>query len=307
MDVILHVGGHRTATTTLQRVLSKNNGAMQADRIAYWGPKRTRSDLFLGLLGNTDLAMPALGCRTDQAADQIALEIAALRSEGHLSLLISEENMLGGLRHNLYQRQLYPQAEARMFRLRTALASQVSKIAIAIRCYDRYWASSLGFGLSRGGPAPTPQVIDGLAAQPRRWRDVIKACKAAFPESELLVWTYEAMAARPDTQITEMIGRETSIAYNSEWYNTGPKPKKLNEVLIDRGDAPELIDARQTRFMPFSPYQRAQLRAHYADDLIWLRGGADGIARFIEMPAQDGPATEQGRGRSDERYTRHLA
>ncbi len=64
------------------------------------------------------------------------------------------------------------------------------------------------------------------------------------------------------------------------------------------------------RWHPFDSAQTAALREAYADDLLWLRAGADGLATLIEEngPGQAGehpPAgqTTRGHANDDERKT----
>ena len=49
MDVILHVGAHRTGTTSLQAFLERNRQLLNDNGIAVWTPRWTRSALFSGL------------------------------------------------------------------------------------------------------------------------------------------------------------------------------------------------------------------------------------------------------------------
>jgi hypothetical protein len=51
MDVVLHVGAHRTASTTFQKTLGANGAALAEAGVVYWGPKCTRAGLFDGLIG----------------------------------------------------------------------------------------------------------------------------------------------------------------------------------------------------------------------------------------------------------------
>jgi len=50
MDVILHIGAHRTATTTFQKYMRSRSAEFAARGVAFWGPLRTRRGLFAGLL-----------------------------------------------------------------------------------------------------------------------------------------------------------------------------------------------------------------------------------------------------------------
>ena len=51
MDVILHIGVHRTATTTFQAYLRERSDMLADQGLAFWGPRRTRNGLFHGIHG----------------------------------------------------------------------------------------------------------------------------------------------------------------------------------------------------------------------------------------------------------------
>ncbi len=309
MDVFLHVGAHRTATTSFQRMMGASRDALLGEGIAYWGPKRTRGGLFNGF-GDEPLAelLPWQARRLKRRVGRVKLAIAVLADDGCDRLVVSEENMLGTLRPCLAQAALYAHARPRLQQFSEAFGSRCRRVAIGIRCYDRFWASALGFSLGRGGPAPTKSVIGKIMAQPRRWRDVIQDVSRAFPEAEIVVWTHEALSNRPDAQAEALLGTPPPpLKHAYDWHNTIPSPAHLRELLMDRDEDPGLIKETGGRFMPFAALERATLRAQYAEDLAWLRSGADGLARYIDDPATDWGARGQGRGRSYDGENRRLA
>lgn len=46
MDIILHLGAHRTASTSFQRYMRSVSDALAAGGTGFWGPGRTRKGLF---------------------------------------------------------------------------------------------------------------------------------------------------------------------------------------------------------------------------------------------------------------------
>lgn len=307
MDVILHIGAHRTATTTLQRVLGQNQARLRANGVTYWGPKRTRGGLFSGLLGDAGPILPWQADQIVRATGLVRMETMQLEQAGYRALIVSEENILGTVRENLWRGALYPEAAARLDRFRAPFAGLAGTIAIGLRCYDAYWASAMAFALAKGGPAPDAEVTARLIDQPRRWRDLITEAARAFPDARILVWSYEGLGARPEAQLRAMIGAIPDLSGLRDWHNAAPTPGFLRAVLADRGEPAALIAEAAGRFMPFDTGQRMALRAQYAEDLDWLRNGAGGLATFIDDPATNGAATGQGRGRPNDGDDRRLA
>ena len=54
MEVILHIGAHRTGTTSLQRAVQRNRKKLADNGVAFWGAQITRGGRFSGLLRAND-------------------------------------------------------------------------------------------------------------------------------------------------------------------------------------------------------------------------------------------------------------
>ncbi len=309
MDVILHLGAHRTASTTLQRTLKLSQHALRQDGVACWGPWRTRNGLFAGLIGQPDPVLPWQSERILRSTGLIRMETLRLEQAGCAALLISEENMLGKVGENLREGVLYPYAAQRLDRFRASLADRVRVVALAIRSYDSFWASSMAFALPKGGPLPTSQLCARLANQPRRWRDIIGDAARAFPQARVIVWSYEGLGNSPCSQMRAMLGRDLPLDISPQWHNPAPTPAKLALALQSRGEGEGLVDTTARRFSPFTPEQRGDLRADYIDDLAWLRAGADGLASYFGDPSdvKEAGTTGQGRGNPNDAEHRRLA
>ena len=50
MDVILHLGAHRTGSTTFQSYMRRSHSELSSSKVGYWGPQRTRQGLFAGIV-----------------------------------------------------------------------------------------------------------------------------------------------------------------------------------------------------------------------------------------------------------------
>lgn len=287
MKITLHFGAHRTASTTLQRVLGSSSTALRAQNIVYWGPKRTRSGLFEGVLSVPEHDMPWLKRRPLRAAGRIALALEQAALHGAHQVIVSEENMLGTMRKSLSQAVLYPDVDDKLARVAAAFGGRVNQVAVAIRSYDHYWASVLAFQMARGGPLPDLEVLDTLVSQTRRWRHVLGAFARHFPKAKIRVWSHEAMAARPDEILAHLLDCDTRrLSGIRDWHNTGPSAGTLRGVMRDLGAPAAMIarsiDETSNRFMPFLPNQRAKLRGDYLSDLAWLRDVAGAQFDYID-------------------------
>jgi hypothetical protein len=313
LKVILHIGAHRTGTTTLQRILRENQHNLSQMGILHWGPERTRSGLFAGLVKHPERLDEADHRRAAAASALIRDEIARLRDGGAQALIVSEENMIGSMRDNLDTGRLYPGLRPRLDRFRAAFAADCTRVVLALRSYDGYWASALAYAIPLGQPVPDAARRAALAEQPRSWRRVLTDAAAAFPRAEIVTWDFDRLIGHPAAQLAALLGAPVALPAEAGrvWQNASAPGAALRRRLAGRGDAAgaSLIPDAPGRWQPFAPAQVAAMRMRYAEDLEWLRAGAAGLARLIDDPtageqAAGGPRSREGQ--SDDARQRGL-
>lgn len=312
MDTVLHLGAHRTGTTSFQHYLRCNVEALDAASVAVWGPLRTRKGLFNGLMpGTNPLDGPP---RRGRARGRVRIQAERLRGKGTHTLLVTEENVLGSPRHNLRCERLYPAAGERAARLYDALGAGATRAVLVIRSLDEYWASAMAYAVPRGATVPSSDRLDRLVTQPRSWRDVVADLSCALPGLPLLVIPFERIAGRPDVLLeflTEGRFAAPRTAVDA-WRNRSPDLDALRQVLRDRGEPADWLPPGEGRWRPFTPAQRLALRQSYAEDLLWLRAGADGMATLIEedepeLAGWTSPGGSIARGHDHDRFARRVA
>ncbi|MEL7212944.1 MAG: hypothetical protein AAGK92_09805 [Pseudomonadota bacterium] len=288
MDVILHLGSHRTGTTTFQSYLANNERMLKRLGIVSWRPKRLRKGMMSGLLGRPDQVTAHGFKRAQRSCGLIRMEMDRMQKLGVSHLIVSEENMIGAMRNNLREERLYPGLAARMARMREAFADSCTRIVLCVRSYDEYWASSLGYAVASGHSVPMKGQLDRLVTQPRRWRHMVTELSDAFPAAHLVVWPFEAMAGQPEKQLRLMTGTNAPLPLKGAraWHHKGQSDANLQQLVAERGEAEALafFTGEADRWMPFDGAQQMALRAQYASDIRWLKNGADGCATFVQSP-----------------------
>ncbi len=314
MDVILHLGAHRTASTSFQAYMRGNADQLAAHGIGFWGPWRTRNGLFNGVI-------PTPGRISDErqyrlASGRIALACAKTAKSGMRQLVVSDENMLGAPRQNLRADCLYPDAAPRVANYLSAFGGGVERIVLSIRSPDYYWASCLAFAVARGHALPDAARLTALSQSRRGWRAVICDIASVAPAVPILVMTHEEFGGMPERRLWLMTGQRIlpPMTHARQWLNRSPDLDHLRRSLRDRAaPTPETtvtLPEGQGRWMPFNKHQQAAMREHYADDLFWLRAGADGLATLAEetghhigQAGPNPPPNELTRGRQDDKQT----
>ncbi|WP_296419670.1 hypothetical protein [Pseudooctadecabacter sp.] len=302
MDINLHLGAHRCASSTFQGYLWRNRVALARGGLTCWTPKRTRDGLMAGMIRHPESITLQDEHRAARSVGRIRLEISRLGRAGQDRLLISEENLIGSSRRNVRMTSLYPLVSERLLRFVPAFEGHRLRIGIGVRSYEDYWASALAYILQTGGARPTVDQLDFLTTQPRRWRDVIRDIGAVFPQADVFVFPFERFADQPDAILdTFCDGAADPLPAGFTHHNKSPNLGELNTLLDLRGERRLDGGARSDhrRWMPFDEDQRAVLRAEYRRDLAWLKAGAEGLARYVE--GRKTPATLPDRAQEETR------
>lgn len=312
MDIILHIGAHRTASTSFQAYMRANSADLARQGVGFWGPGRTRDGLFSGIIPAN--GSPRLARQAQLAKGRIAIALDRAAANGIKTLIVSDENMIGAPRRNIKDTALYRGAGERMARHLAAFGGEVTRIVLAVRAFDSYWPSVLAYGVNRGHALPSPKLLDAMTQQTRSWRDVINDLSCAAPEVEILVLPHETYGGIAERRLHVMAAGQVVAPMRQHrlWLNRAPDLKALRHALVLRGEDPSLLGTQEGRYQPFDAAQSARLRELYQDDLFWLAGGADGLATLMtEKPRDQTGITPQRdpmtRGKDNDRQQGQVA
>ncbi len=256
---MLHVGAHRTGTTTLQRVMCANRRRLLRQGIAFLGPEALRG-------ARPGQGGPAAG----GAAGPHAVAAAA---DG--LLIVSEENLLGTM----------PASRGIGLAIRRPddwWASVIAHQAAQGRAVSLAQIAALSAGRRgwRDVIAELAAACPGVAVVVWRFDALI-----GDPAAQLGL-----LAGRP----VRLPPRARARHENRSLSATGMRARLL---ALGAQGAAALVPPGDTRWMPFNAAQRQVMQASWAADLAWLRAGADGCARFVESahgPAQPGERRDDG-------------
>lgn len=280
MEITLHLGAHRTASSSLQCALERARPKLRRRGVGVWGPSKLRKGMLAGVYGDPGRLTVQRARLLARARGRVAVlsQEAGLRGIEHI--VISDENLLGALRENIGLARLYPTARLRGLRASAGLGD-VDTVTLAIRDYDRFWASSMAFLATRGFALPDAEALRGLSHVRRRWRDVICDVAEAFPKARLVVWSYEALGAQP-TLLASWMTR-VALRQPDPHMNAALSGNALRMRLRADGLDVSAMAADPGPFMPFDLHQRRDMHAVYCADIAWLRAGADGMADYLDQ------------------------
>jgi hypothetical protein len=310
MDIILHLGAHRTGSTSFQHYLRSNRARLAEDGTTVWEPHMLRTGLFNGLFARPQMVNGRELQR--RAMGRVQLHTAQAERAGAERLVISEENMIGAPRACLRAGRLYPAIGERLARLNAAFEGRITRVVMNIRAQDLWWSSVAAFGVGRGHSVPDPARITAFTAAPRTWRDVITDMACALPDAEVRILPFEQFAGQSDKAMALATDRPAPPNHAKAWLNRSPDVAMLRGAMAEYGmtaDAlPDHLAQAEGRWNPFTALQAANLREAYADDMMWLTAGADGLATLTEDPSRTEagfslPAGALTKGQSHDEHT----
>ena len=284
MEITLHVGAHRSATTSFQYYLRDCHEALNAKGTGFWGPTRMRGGMVNGLFPGPNVARGRNLVR--RAEGRVQMNLARVRRNGLERLLVSDENMIGTMRNNVRTKLLYPAIGERMARYSAAFDGQVTRVVLSIRAQDLWWSSAIAYTVSRGHPIPGALALEMMSQNPRCWRDVITDLACAMPDAEIIITPFEQFVGQPQTLLNIATGCVAPPDKVGHWRNRAADLPTLRTLLAEQGQDPDLLPDQTGRWKPFSTEQSARLRENYADDLHWLTAGADGLATLANDPTR---------------------
>ncbi len=266
MRVILHLGAHRTGTTVLARCLFRGKEALLREHIS-------QAPINVLRFGPDGKPPARIGDCIDLA-----------REEGAETLLIAEENILGNMRQNIEDKELYADLKGRLEVFARALPSPPRRIGIGLRDYAGYWLSAYVFVL-RFHPLPRfEEIVDALAGFRRGWVDVVTEVAAAFPESGILLWRHSQLEDAMSEIGAALVGRKSvdGLPHIPNRVNGAGAGSDCDLIHRLRKEQPDLLGKplevalqplRATRSGPSPAFTAAQVAAmtdRYAQDLIRL-------------------------------------
>lgn len=249
---ILHIGAHRTGTSSLQKFLRDNTDVLESSGINILCPPESR-------------AMNTL--------DVISLRLARESKRVSSKIVISEENLLGTMGHNALTKSLYPNAKPNLEKL--AVIHQPDVVMLSIRELGEYWTSSILFSLSRKEiPFPSRQELASISDMSRTWIDVVEDIQSVFSNSRLVVREFTHLTDNPKRFLKVSTNWQglNEAKLNRRPQNMRPGAEKVVSILLDRGDFNALSRLGNTKDMEvFSKSQRRVMYEAYQDDLNKLR------------------------------------
>ncbi len=236
---MLHIGAHRTGTTSLQKFLKKNQANLLGNDIQCIVPPDTRD----GHLNSTNLSASRV--------------------------IISEENMLGTMEANYFSASMYPKVSEKLNRY-DKLISKDALIFLSVRNYVDWWSSLLAFTIKNGLGVPKPERISEIANLSRNWVDVVHGLRSFAKNSEIVVRDFSWKTENPKQQLRQVTGWKEfdDLPAERSYHNVSPNINSLIAALVERERHEDIIQLPKTAYyQPFASKEVERLDQKYLEDL----------------------------------------
>lgn len=281
-QLVLHVGAHRTGSTSLQWRLDALSDALRRNGIVALTPPRegkrgsptlrdaTKVRISTNGLWRKPRQRAALRAARVLLADRISSEVGSTRVR---RLILSDEVMLGPP-FGPGGESVYPEADRKLATLQRILPQKPTEVHLVLRSYDSFLRSAYAMlAVYTDGVASFEKIQSRLITVDHGWPDLVEALRRRFPSAHLILSTLEKTNA--EVILEKLCDLPVALLGAST-----PPPRHLNHaptmaaIEAARGQPkssynPDLLVKPHKDgdvFDPFSPDEKATLAARYARD-----------------------------------------
>lgn len=213
LEIVLHLGAHKTATTYIQELLSANEDQLRQHGIAFVSPSKYRPAIAEAFARDRTFGWVE-AVRQRRRRNAIAAMVERANANGNRRLILSEENLIGFLDRVRSGGWLYDNVAAKLDGTIKSLGNQPVRLLLAVRDYADFFPSAYVEVLRMRGFSPFDDAMRArILNQTRGWPEVVDDIASAIPNgSEIVVWQYEAMANQERLIMEQFVGRELASA-----------------------------------------------------------------------------------------------
>ncbi len=267
MDLVLHIGAHRTGSTAFEQTIQRTIEQHPACGVAIWGPARLRAIPGFSSVNKLTHAIGAQGSleQLSEVAKRLADEWEEERARGTQTLILSEENILGKMSQNFRDGQFYSGVAQRLLTYANILPSPVTTVALGIRSYSAVWSSAYFYSEQRKRPLPPQQdARQALLDTDRGWYHVTRDIRRVFSDVPIVIWDQAKIATDLDTICAAVTGLRTEDIVLPDSKINARKPSKSQKSVFEEADLKPLTQR----------YTRHVNRIKRSEGLRWVGGGA---------------------------------
>ena len=306
--IVLHGGFHKTATSHVQSILSRNAKMIRRSGVQYVHHRDTRKQLTVPCQYNTYIK---LGMDWDPVIsdEELAVTTGAffrdLAKEGAKRIIISDENIAGHCGHCIKRGLLYRWHRKILEVFSSQFPWPVRELHLSVRNYADFFSAayveylrSVSSTAFLDEPKMRLQIMNNMP----NWYDVLKSMMEFFPEAKLIVWKYEDFRKMEQDVLANLCGSDVDVSRlkspsdkNKRPTASGRAVEELLQVIHNVG-AEEALNQWQAiqekfprgedygNYSPWSEFERAHLSRMYEKDVEDIRNDPNIHFLSVESP-----------------------
>lgn len=197
----------------------------------------------------------------DELASLLARDVAAQRAQGIKTLILSEENFIGGMSNNFITGGFYLDVARKLAAYDSLLPMSPTRVALGVRDYGSVWTSAYHYLPQTGRPVPDLDLARMVLLDDKRgWPEVAQGARGVWPDSELLMWQQEHLSRDVAAICGQIMGVDPALVVTPEG-KVNPRKSKTPKPDV------------------FSPDERKHLTHRYNRHLRRMRN--DGIGVWV--------------------------
>ena len=273
LNINLHLGAHKTATTYIQNILNTNQRLLNDNEIYFSTPTQLRNERWFESILTKDGIDDIHGDNTEENT----IPTSGL-------WIISEENILGIPYDFMTSNEIYPRASKRLHNLKKLISDKDITIYFSIRCYHSYYSSCYLEVVRNNGYLDFSNFYDKSRFKHNTWLSVIDVLTKIFPENNIVLWCYEDFIKLENIILKKLTGladNELVIDDSAALKRTSLSSKALDRLkkMSSKKQYPVTSEQIETlnlelprtpetpSFMPFSEAEITLFKKRYKNDI----------------------------------------
>jgi hypothetical protein len=260
VQVRLHLGAHKTATTHLQHVLLRNREVLAKARIHYIELYRLR-EILTAQISRLLSSAQGSGHPTDVGAIRAAIkeELATVgkKHEGCFNtLVVSDENIIGGLVFLARSGKLYENRLNRLKLVKRIFEECPIAVTFAIRNYNDFYPSAYAQLVKQGWTVSYSNFLQRLNFERNSWRAIFSDLSSVFGHDHIRLFKYEDYPGNIAHVLERIVGESLELQFDAAKIVYPSLNLKGIEVLLTIGSV-------------LSRSERSRLGKYLADEFIF--------------------------------------